>query len=390
MHLWRLGFAELAAGDAYRAMLPLSQHLSAMFGGSKSSYEELSGVPLDAQDAVRGVSEVHKDLCLKHATILMDMFNLATAQGVIKEARVNYPSDATLAQTEKHLATELEKLEESKRLRRDLDFYGIDLNLGGVYHLAYPFVPEEFLGRSEELIRATKKEIETEAKNLFSSCSLRSSPLQGSTDSTNRGTPTALGIFATRDIPEGQPFLFDTTVLAATRNDCHTSNAPEICDNCCGTIPTNSPLKRAASCCSVLYCRQKCKDLAWKNHHQVLCKQDFRWVWEDSKMGDPEYDLDGPMWLRILAVCVQGDRHPLEHPLIARLSPLYDERSIRRWSLANNIIMPNKILKQLGIDTYTDPRFDTWVLQALWARMVTNAIGCGNLEVSEIQLFDAC
>ena len=392
--LWRLGFADLAAGDAYKAMLLLSPHLSAVFGGSQSSYEDLSGLPVDVQAGVRDISEVHKALCMKRAGILMDMANLATAQAVVKEARVNYPTDPTLENTEKHLAAELDKLEESKRLRQATikqDLYCIDPNFGGVYHLAYPFIPKELLGRSEGLIGATKKEIENEAKTLFSSCSLGSSPVQDSTYSTTRGAPTALGIFATRDIPESQPFLIDTTVLAATENNRHTSNAPEICDNCCGTIPENSTHKRAAGCCSVLYCSQKCKDLAWKNYHQVLCKQDFRWVWDDSKTGIPDYDLDGPMWLRILAVCVQSGHHPLEHPLIARLTSLYDEGLTRRWSLANNIIMPNKILTQFGIDTYADPRFDTWVLQTLWARIITNAVHCDckSLKVSEIPLFDA-
>ena len=390
--LWRLGFADLASGDAYKAMLLLSQHLSAVFGGLQSHYEDLSGLPLDCQTAVRDASEIHKTLCLRRAAILHDLENLATAQAVIKEARVYYPSDPTLAQTEKHLAAELENLEEPNQLGQatiNLNLYSIDPNFGGVYHLAYPFVPKDFLRRSEELILATKKEIENEAKKLFSSCSLGSSPVQDSTYSTNRGAPTALGIFATRDIPKGQSFLLDTTVLAATESNRHNLNAPEICDNCCGIIPTTGTLKRTAGCCSVLYCSQKCKDLAWKNYHQVLCKQDFGWVWDDSKNSNPIFNLDGPMWLRILAVCVQSKRHPLEHPLIARLTPLYDEGLTRRWSLANNIIMPNKILKQLGVDTYADPRFDTWVLQTLWARIVTNAVGCGVLGVSEIQLFDA-
>ena len=78
------------------------------------------------------------------------------------------------------------------------------------------------------------------------------------------------------------------------------------------------------------------------------------------------------MWLRILAVCVQSKTHPLEHPLIARLTPLYDEYVYRRWSLSNNIVMPIKILQQLGVDTYADLRYDTWILQTLWARNITN------------------
>lgn len=179
------------------------------------------------------------------------------------------------------------------------------------------------------------------------------------------------------------PFLIDTPVLAATESRNDTAWSREICDSCCGKIPANSTQKRSATCCTALYCSQKCKDSAMENYHEVLCGQDFSWVWEDSKTGIWDYDLDGPMWLRVLAVCVQSKSHPLEYPLIARLTPLYDE-TYRRWSLSNNILMPIKILQQLGIDTYADSRFDTWVLQTLWTRIVTNVQG-GLTGVSDIR-----
>lgn len=255
----------------------------------------------------------------------------------------------------------------------DPKYFSTDSGFGSVLHLAYPFIPKAFLSRSEELIQITNKEIEIEAKAVFSGCSLRSSKVQDPTDSTSSGAPTALGIFATCDITEGSSFLIDTTVLAATGNYGRPYNATEICDDCYGTIPTDSSQKVSASCCTVIYCSHKCKDLSWKHYHQVLCKQDFDWVWDDSKTGHSMYDLDGPMWLRILAVCVQSKTHPFEHPLIARLTPLYDELIARRWSLSTHIVMQNKILQQLGIDTYANSRYDTWVLQSIWARCITNA-----------------
>ena len=146
------------------------------------------------------------------------------------------------------------------------------------------------------------------------------------------------------------------------------------CDNRCGDIPSDSTQRCSTDCCTVVDCRDKCKDLAWRDFPSgSLQKKDFNWVWNDSKIGHPRYHLDGPMWLRILAVCVQSGAHPLQHPLIVRLTPLYDEHFHRRWSLSNSIIMPTKILQQLGVDTYAHSRFDTWVLHTLWNRKVTNA-----------------
>lgn len=385
--LWRLGFADLAAGDSYKALQLLGSNLRAVFGTSSSNYEDLSGLPVDMKTIVRPATNLHRNFCRQLAMMLLHLLNTTAAQALIQEARVNYPSDLGLEDLEKGLATRLQVNEKSMypmQATKNPSVIGLDTNLGVVYHVAYPFIPKIFLSRSKELLKATKKEIETEAKKMFSSCPLGSSTVQDPTCSTSSGTLTALGIFATRDIAEGQVFFTDTTVLAATEKYGHTYDAAEICDNCYGSIPLSSLQKRAASCCSVFYCSQRCKDLAWENYHQVLCKQDFRWVWDDSKIGDSRRHLDGPMWLRIFAVCVQSKIHPLEYPLIARLTPMYDDSVERKWSLANNVIMPNKILQQLGIDIYADPRFDTWVLQTLWARSVTNDIEHGISGVSEI------
>lgn len=138
--------------------------------------------------------------------------------------------------------------------------------LGCVYHLAYPFIPKTFLSRSEELIQSTRREIEIEAQAVFSGCSLRSSTVQDPADSTNSGAPTALGIFATCDIAQYFPFFVDSTVLAATENYGRSGDVTEICDNCYGTIPTNSSQKRSASCCTVIYC----------NPHHALRRRVYR------------------------------------------------------------------------------------------------------------------
>ena len=375
MRLSKLGFADIATGDAYKAIQLLDAKLSRLLGGSTSNYEDLSGLSLDIEAASAEAIDHQKISYIWFVSVLVDTGDKTTAQKMIQKARARYPSYSELETMEKSLAIALEEQEKARQLKIakfDPKYFSSDPKFGSVRHLAYPFTPKAFLSRSEELIQATSREIEVEAQAVFSGCALRSSTVQDPTDLTSSGAPTALGVFATCNIAKGFPFLIDTTVFAATENYGRSCNATRICDNCYGAIPTNSPQKRSAACCSVIYCSQRCKDLAWKNYHQVLCKQDFDWVWDDSKTGYPEFDLDGPMWLRILAVCVQSKTHPLEHPLIARLTPLYDEYVYRRWSLSNNIVMPIKILQQLGVDTYADSRYDTWILQTLWARNITN------------------
>ena len=392
MNLWKLGFADLAAGDTYKAIQLLDSNIRDIFSSisrdSNTNFETLSELPVELATKVQGLTKLHGSVYQHFASILLDTDVPATAQAFIREARAMYPSDIDLAATDGQVTTKLKKKEKTKHLRYttvnskavNSKAVGMDLTIGAVLHLAYPFIPQVFLSRSDELIRTTQKEIETEAKAFITSCSLRSSGVHDPTRSSSSGAPPPLGIFATRDCGEGEPLLFDTTAIAATVYHNDTSHGTEICDNCCGDIHPNSKDKCTASCCAVIYCSPKCRKLAWKEYHQVLCKQDFKWVWDASKEGDSTWDLNGPMWLRILAICVQSKVHPLEHPLIARLTPGYEELGHRVWSLANNIIMPNKILRQLGVNTYADPRFDTWVLQTLWARSVTNATSGNNVS----------
>lgn len=80
--------------------------------------------------------------------------------------------------------------------------------------------------------------------------------------------------------------------------------------------------------------------------------------------------MDGPLWLRILSACSQTKCHPLQHPSIARLLPHYSP--LRRWTYRHNIERPNQILQQLGVDIFRDLLYDTWVLQQVSIRLITN------------------
>ena len=65
--------------------------------------------------------------------------------------------------------------------------------------------------------------------------------------------------------------------------------------------------------------------------------------------------------LRLLATCVQSgiDHSPLDHPLIARLKPLANKEHLDVFTLNESVIVPIKILEQLGVDIFTNRNFDT-------------------------------
>ena len=250
---------------------------------------------------------------------------------------------------------------------KELEIY---LECGATMHFAYPFMPAKYLSRQEDIVESSKALFRAASSNCgLSRSSVSNSKLAGIMSSDS------LGVFATSDITASERLLEDTTSFAVTSisasapSTLPTEGTPLIiCDNCCGY--TRRATNFSLACCQIIYCSQQCRDLAL-SYHKVLCGKNFDWLYNEAKKLPTESSLNGPMWLRVLATCVQSGIHPLDHPMIARLTPLYS-RNGRKWSLVSNIKHPILILKQLGINPFKDLRFDTWVLQTLWARIITN------------------
>ena len=64
--------------------------------------------------------------------------------------------------------------------------------------------------------------------------------------------------------------------------------------------------------------------------------------------------------------------HPLGLSAIARSTPTYHCQEARRYSVPQNIAVPNEALQQFGVDIYADERFDTWILFTVAARLDNN------------------
>ena len=114
-----------------------------------------------------------------------------------------------------------------------------------------------------------------------------------------------------------------------------------------------------------------------RNDGQVLrevegVKVDLGWIREEVGK------FAGPVLLncRLLLSGINDDvRHPLDHHLIARLTPTYHEDMVERFVLLNDIAIPNKALQSFGIDIFADHNYDTWILLTIQARILNNSCG---------------
>ncbi|KAL2059873.1 hypothetical protein VTL71DRAFT_10028 [Oculimacula yallundae] len=301
---------------------------------------------------------------------------------------------------------------------------------GEVVAVCYPFMPPQYMHRGEEIIAGVNKRL----KKQRARCVVRPSALcnsfkaepeldperDGSEDSLDRAV--SWGVFATEDISMGEVVFRDTATWCAHNGSDGSAGAVEYvknrggsggrgvktvlrCDNCCGVIPVGKEdqnkvsqvMEKDFSCLS-----PSCLKTAQETYHKVLCGKDFSWLnhadnsqikntksspGKQTQGIDPESIAEGRMWLRILATCVQSGLHPLEHPSIAALTANYttpdsgsyldSKRSPmpHRWAMSIHIDIPQRILTELGIDIYTDTRYDTWVLQTIWWRMSNNMFG---------------
>ena len=97
---------------------------------------------------------------------------------------------------------------------------------------------------------------------------------------------------------------------------------------------------------------------------------DLRWVRGRAGV----YAADVITLCRFLLCCKKdGVVHPLNHPLIARLTPLYRRKKGRVVSLEADFAIPVAWLQHLGIDVFANPNYDTWVLFEIKARENNNS-----------------
>ena len=400
--LKKLGYPDLASGDLYRSILLAEAVLDANSTDAIRRMSRLEfGLFLWDCDVAKWegqtLEETHRYVSEKTTGILMEAYLLlfqcfhdigATWDKVsiceqalhkiprfppgVKDSIIKIMGEVDKALRD-HLTTTV------RRVGGD-SFRQIQaLHQGLVYVRSWPWLTKAQLTRSEQLIC----NINDEFREHSGAIKVAGSNVREISDDG----PNVLGVYATKDIRVGGRVLTDHTIIAACNR-----HSKDICSHCfryitnhhdAGNNSDNSkpsdnssrqhPTSQSCDKCSTQYCSSRCKEVARDNYHKVLCGKDFSWVHDRDYIDE---DLQAGLLLRTLAICIQSGRHPLSHPLIARLTAS-DDRGDRseRWSFPGDIIVPMQILTQLGIDAFADQRYDTWVIRTIWSRLMINKAG---------------
>lgn len=262
---------------------------------------------------------------------------------------------------------------------------------GSVFKKQYPWMAKRFFTRSPELLENINEEL---CRSMASdNCEVKSLASPRSNDSIDRGGDVGpLGMFATRDIEADEFVLRDLGVSMMSNLAPDNPDKRYHCDACQGLLPDQGLRIHEGGvhpdCCKeVKYCGPICLE-ASRRYHRVLCKQDFAWLYKATAGKRHNNSWFPILLLRIFAI-ILGDmrhrpskdgppiKHPLEHPLVARLTAGYQVQKPNSypqiWTYYGHVEVPTKILTQLGVDIFSCSEWSPEVIHTIYWRLANNA-----------------
>ncbi|KAK5990205.1 hypothetical protein PT974_08471 [Cladobotryum mycophilum] len=402
-----LGYPDLAAGDAYRALLLTDEIDNDGFEYHDQALESLqryAGEPLpevlmhgeliqqwpavtdgniqDASVASRRLTHLAKIRAYQILSLSLLLCGcLKSAFKFCDRGLALAPNNQDLLNTRGHIDT----VARQKLRRSDFDINELP-DYGLVRREIYPWndhEPDRFSPESLETLNA-------DFKRMAPKCAIQVATLpvllEGASDTDEYEIiPTCkqLGVFATEDISPGEAVLKEYSLLTANNRLKDT-----VCDACSSELAPlgskNGPVE-CVDCLDTVFCNQECHDEAQERYHPAVCEKDV-----DSIAKDPDaFEADETLYLlllaRVLALATHQEIHPLE---VREIKFIWGDFVPSRtneinvspkagpppeWTLPfsfkYNIETPLHVLEKMDIDIYAGlPEYDLWVLNTLYAK----------------------
>ena len=412
----QLGFSDIAAANAHRSLLlieaAMSINKSTLLNGTQSVTEEPASTVLNtlAKDMLSikyhglGPHSIEDESQHLHRQAYQMLLAALLGTGanwegllLAKTALKLYPEDLELKELQHELKEAFrDRSKGYKEIKDDNAMNKADMlessRTGKIYQKKYPWMDQDLYKRTP----ATLREANTSFKG--SSCGVKAVAFDNTIPKHVREGDDVgpLGIFAVRDIEEGDLVMVDTTITGVS---CVSSSKLEHCDACQGCLMPGyarpEGIVRPACCSKAIYCSLDCYNTATTGYHKVLCGQDFDWLYNQIGVGKTSgapSNWKAVIFLRIVAVvladCSHTKVHPLRHPLLSRMSANYPpEGKIldqfnagHQWLYFTNVVAPTLILLQLGVNIFTDPFWTQEVIQTILWKIENNA----NMAVTEL------
>ncbi|KAJ8116596.1 hypothetical protein OPT61_g2001 [Boeremia exigua] len=403
-----LGYPDLAAGDAYKALLLVDEvaeegeyHDEALEAANIDYLSEsAASLTIDSADAVQSeedkvVSWAQENLSRTAHDILIESLLscgcFRSAFDYIARATRAFPTDDTFSKYDEILTSKLQAYYEKDGENVDdveVDDYS---DKGLVRRENYPWNEYEPDRHSEECLRFLNEEMASIAPRL--EVRVSELPLL-STDSSNQEQGEVrfvkqLGVFAKEDIAPGEEVLNEKSLLTAV------SRLHDVyCDACSTKLPDSpgaeSTVLSCEECDEVFFCSEECHDLAQDTYHPSICGVSV----EQGKVPAREAadSLYSILLVRALALAETQELHPLELKELRYIWGDYHNTDLdSTWavdhegrlvdafagaprtlpfSFNNNIIKPLHLLEKMDVNIFTQSyRYDTWVFNTIYAKL---------------------
>ena len=392
-----LGYPDLAAGDAYKALLLIDDALDESVEYHEQALEAVNKAQdccYDKDLLTSPINGVFEDIKSKDsptpvflsnaervayrllANNLMECGCLKSAYTFCKRGLRVYPEDSLLEGIQAGI---LERNRETKlKADPDLDGASFDPNLelsdrGHARRELYPWNAHEPDRHGDAHLAELNKQLETIAPKCVAK--VVDLPLLSSDRGFSTGMTKQLGIFADADITSGEVVLHESSILAANNR-----LYDPLCDACCDQLPsdtTQSQIFACEECDDTVFCSQSCLDASMQSYHQAVCGKDIDAIGRDV---DPKEAADALYFLlvgRTIAMSETRDIHPLDlketNFLWGEWSPSTQSTgphlTTLPFSFTYNILYPIHLLEKMDLDIYaTLPSYDFWILNTLYAK----------------------
>ncbi|KAG5915385.1 hypothetical protein E4U61_004643 [Claviceps capensis] len=402
-----LAYPDLAAGDAYKALLLTDEVFNPGFEYHEKAMESLmmhTGIPIPdvmlygdlpkewspaVIESLGGGEEAARRLAVLASIRAYQILSLNLLLcGCLKSALSFCERGLKVAPENKELhniKTNIDTVAQRRLRRHDYDPNDLP-DYGLVRREVYPWndhEPDRFAPESLDALNAN-------LKDLAPKCAIQVATLPVLLEEANNTDhydiiPTCkqLGIFATEDIAPGEAVLREYSLLTANNR-----LKDPLCDACSSELPSlgsETPAISCEECQDTVFCSQSCHDIAQERYHPSVCEKDVDAIAKDSDASEADEALYLLLLSRVLALAAHQEIHPLDVrevrfiwgdfvPTTANdidVSPKAEPPP--EWTLPfsfqYNIETPLHILEKMDIDSYTCRwQYDLWVLNTLYAK----------------------
>lgn len=404
-----LGYPDLAAGDAYRALLLTDEVRNDGFEYHQEAVDSLrrySSTPAELPEVLRygdlssGSSNMvnghgprnpssHQELAAVASVRCYQIISISLLLcGCLKSAHLYcqrglsaFPSNHELISTRDNIMTM-----GRRRLKRnsievsDLPEWGV------VRREIYPWNIHEPDRFSDESLAMLNQELVTMAPK----CAVQVSELPVLLDAASNTDgydiiPTCkqLGLFARQDIAPGETVLHEYSLLTA--NNRHKDDNCDACGSALPPLSAERPPVQCAECYDTVFCDDFCHDKAQELYHPAVCEKDVDAIAKDPEAKESDASLYLLLLARLLAMSAHQETHPLELSQIKYiwgdflpignnaidLSP--NAGPPPDWTLPfsfkYNIETPLHVLEKMDINIYETLAYhDIWVFNSCYAK----------------------